>query len=114
MISAPVETVCIGSAMHGSAILLAAGTPGMRFATKHSVICIEQLVNDWMKHSDLTDAKTSLAQSLEDNKRMMSVFAKTTNKTLKQIMTDFDRKVFMTPQQAVKYGFIDKVVPYNK
>jgi ATP-dependent Clp protease protease subunit len=114
MIGSPIETVCIGTAAHGAAIILAAGTPGMRFATKHSIICIEQLINDWMKHSDLTEAKTSLAQSSEDNKRMMNIFAKTTNKPLKQIMADFDRKVFMSSQQAVKYGFIDKVVPYNK
>jgi ATP-dependent Clp protease protease subunit len=114
LVESPIETFCIGTAMQNAVILLTAGTPGMRLATKHSVICIEQLVNDYMRHSDLTEAKTSLALSLDDNKRMMNIFAKSTNKPIKQIMSDFDRKVFMSTQQALKYGFIDKIAPFNK
>lgn len=113
-IKSPIETVCMGSAMKEAAIILSAGTPGMRYATKHSIVSVGQLVNSWIQHSDLTDAKIVLAHILSDNKKMMDIFAKTTGKPLKQVMSDFDRLVFMDSQQAKKYGFIDKIVSFNK
>lgn len=114
MIEAPVETVCIGAAMDEASIILASGAPGMRFATKNSVIAASQLVHDWMTRANLTDAKKYLELALADNKRMMEILAKATKKTLKQVMSDFDRRVFMTAPQAVKYGLIDKVVSFSK
>jgi ATP-dependent Clp protease protease subunit len=110
IIEAPIETVCIGSAQNEAAILLAAGTPGMRFATKHAVIAASQLVHEWMSFSDLTDAKQILELSSKDNKRMMEIIAKSCGKTTKEVMVDFERKVFMNANQAVKYGLIDKVI----
>lgn len=114
MIEAPVETVCMGSAADEAAIILAAGTPGLRLATQNAVIAVSQLVHDWMSISDLTDAKVLLEQATYDNKRMMEIFAKTTKKTLKQVMSDFERRVFMSSSQAVKYGLIDKVISFAR
>jgi ATP-dependent Clp protease, protease subunit len=114
MISSPIETVCIGAAMDEAAILLSAGTPGMRFATKNSVIAVSQLVNDWMAHVDLTEAKQMLDQVVADNKAMMTIIAKNVGKPIKQVMQDYDRRVFLTAAQAVKNGLIDKVVTFNK
>ncbi len=114
MIDSPIETVCIGSAMDESALLLAAGTPGMRLATKNCNIAVSQLEHDWITHGNLPDAKKILDLYVQDNKRMMDILAKCTNKTLKQIMKDFDRRVFMNAAQAVKYNLIDKVVRVNK
>ena len=114
IIKSPIETVCIGSAMKEAVIILASGTPGMRFATKHSVICVGQLVNSMMQHSDLTDAKSLLAFSISDNRKMMDIFAKKTKKKLSQVMSDFERLVFMDSKQALKYGFIDSIVKFNK
>lgn len=114
MISAPIRTVCIGAAMDEAAILLAAGTVGERLVTKNSVISVSQLIHDWMDFSDLTNAKTNLKQAEDDNKRMMEVIAKKCGKTLKQVMEDFERRVFMNASKAVKYGLVDKVVTFNK
>ena len=114
IIQAPIETVCIGSAMDEALIILAGGTPGLRLATKNSVIAACQLVHDWYTHSNLTDAKKILDQSLTDNKRLMEILSKSCNKPVKQLMQDFDRRVFMNANQAVRYGFIDKVVSFNK
>ena len=114
MITAPVETVCIGSAMDEAAIILIGGSPGYRFATKNSVIAISHLVHDWYNYSNLTDAKKILDQSMSDNKRMLDIIAKSCGKTLKQVSDDFDRRVFMNANQAVKYGLIDSVVKPNK
>jgi len=114
MIDAPIETVCIGAAMDEAAIILASGTPGMRFATRNSVIAVNQLSHDWITHANLTDAKKYLDLALADNKRMMEILAKTTGKTLKKVTEDFERRVFMTAFQAAKYNLIDKVVSFNK
>lgn len=114
IISAPIETVCIGSAMDEAAIILASGTKGMRFATKNSRISASQLVHDWMARANLTDAKKYLDLAVSDNKKMMEVLAKTTGKPLKEVMAAFERRVFMNANQAMKFGLIDKVVTFNK
>lgn len=113
-IQSPIETVCIGSAMNEAAIILAAGSKGSRLATKNSIISVGQLSIDWVTYSDLTDAKKLLEQSSSDNKRMMEILAKSTGKPVKTVSSDFDRKVFMNPSSAVKYGLIDKVITFNK
>jgi len=110
----PIETVCLGSATNESVILLAAGTPGMRYATQHSMICPSQLVHDNGYYSDLTEAKNTLDQAKDDNKKKMEILAKCTGKTIKQVMSDFERKKFMTAKQALSYGIIDSVVRFAK
>lgn len=114
LIKSPIETVCIGAAMDEAALILASGTIGMRFATKNSIIAVSQLIHDWMTVANLTNAKKYLELATIDNKRMMNIIAKTTGKTIKQVMSDFDRRVFMNASEAVKYRLIDKVVNYNK
>lgn len=114
MIEAPIETVCIGAAMDEAAIILSSGSLGMRFATKNSVISASQLVHEWVTRANLTDAKKYLDLANMDNKRMMDVLAKTSGKTIKQVMSDFERRVFMNAAQAVKYGLVDKVITFNK
>lgn len=114
IITAPIETVCIGSAMAEAALILAAGTPGNRFATKNSVIGVSQLNHDWYTQTNLTDALKLLDQFTSDNKRMMEIIAKGSKKPIKTVMEDFDRVVFMNAVQASKYGIIDKVISINK
>ncbi len=109
-IKSPIETICVGMAMKESVILLTAGTPGMRLATKNSIICAGQLINSITQYSDLTDAQLLLSFLQSDNKKMMDVFAKTTGKKVKQVMDDFERLVFMDSRQALRYGFIDKII----
>jgi ATP-dependent Clp protease, protease subunit len=114
MIDSPIETVCIGAAIDESAIILSSGTPGMRFATKNSLISASQLVHEWAARANLTDAKKYLDLAVGDNKRMMEILAKTTGKNIKQVMKDFDRREFMSATKAVQYGLIDKVITFNK
>ena len=114
MIEAPVETVCIGEASGVAAILLAAGAPGSRLATKNSIIAIGQLEQHFQGQADMVDAKKYLDLFVEDNLRMMKIFADASGKPVKQVMEDFDRTVFMTASRAFKYGLISKVVTFNK
>lgn len=114
MIHAPIETVCIGAAMDEAVILLSGGTPGMRFATPHAVISATQLFGSFHMHTDLPGAKALFEQERLDNQRLMEILAKNTKKTLAQVKKDFDRRVFFNAKNAMKYGFIDKIVAFNK
>jgi ATP-dependent Clp protease protease subunit len=110
MISAPIETICIGSAMDESVILLAGGEKGMRFATVNSSISVSQLFQEWMTHTNITDGKNLLDQLISDNNKVLGILAKSTGKRVTQIRKDFGRKVFFNAAQALKYNIIDKVI----
>lgn len=114
MIEAPVETVCIGAALDEALILLSGGEPGLRFATPHAVIAASQLEPSVAMYTDLPGATELLKQYKLDNDRMMDILAKTTGKKIAQIRKDFDRRVFFNAKQALKYGFFDSIVKYNK
>ncbi len=110
MLQSPIETVCVGSAMDEVALILAAGTPGRRFATQNAAIVPSQLFADRSFRANLSDAKGIMDRFARDNKDYMTALAKCTNKPVKQVMADFERKKYMTAKQAVSYGLIDGVV----
>jgi ATP-dependent Clp protease, protease subunit len=110
ILKSPIETVCFGFAMCEIVLLLVAGTKGMRKATKSSIIAPGQLIHDESHYSNLTDAKSLLDRSLQDNKDFMKAIAKATGKKVATIMKDFERKKFMDTTQALKYGIIDEIL----
>jgi len=114
MISSEIEVICFGSAMNESVILLVGGSPGKRYATKNSIIAVGQLIAQWAKKSNMVDATKTLNQVTKDNKRMMEILAKHSNKKITQIIKDFDRIVFLEPAKAAKYGFIDGIIKFGK
>lgn len=108
-INSPVETICTGSAMNEAVLILAAGTKGMRYATKNSIISTCQLIHDKSYNSDLINAKSILDQSIKDNKEFIKSLAKATGKKSTQVLKDLSSKKFLTARQAKKYGIIDKI-----
>lgn len=114
MVECPLEIICTGFALDEASLLLVAGTPGLRFATRNSVISVGPLSNISPSHGDMTNAKNHLDQSIRDNNRMMEVIAKHTKKPLPQTLKDYNERVFMTPASAVKRGIIDHVVADRK
>jgi ATP-dependent Clp protease protease subunit len=114
MINAPIETICVGAAAHEATMILSAGQPGMRLATENAIICIAQLEHKHLDRNNLVDVNKYMSMTEEDNKRYLSIIAKTTGKPIKQVVKDFDRRVFMNASKALKYGLIDKVIRLNK
>jgi ATP-dependent Clp protease, protease subunit len=110
VIRCPIETVCVGSAMNESVLLLAAGTKGMRHATANAAICCSQLIQEKYSLGDLANAASVLERLKQDNKNLMSAFAKLSSKKLSEVMADFERKRFFTAKAAQKYGLIDSVI----
>ena len=108
LIKSPIETVCIGSAMNEAVLLLAAGTK--RFATKNAVICPSQLVQEKYYQVDLTDAKATSERLQQDNKAFMTALGKKVGKKMSEVMQDFEKKSYLSANQALKYGLIDGVI----
>lgn len=110
LMTSPLETFCVGSAMREAVLLLAAGTKGHRLVTKNADICIAQVTSQSMGHSDLTNTKIGHAKTIKDNEAFLKALSKHVGKSLAQLKRDTERQRFMTAPQAVKYGIADKVV----
>lgn len=114
LLRSPIETFCLGEVEVEAVVLLCAGTPGNRFATKNSGISIGHLINDGVMFGNLTDAKNTLDLYSRDNKSMMKIISKHSKIPLKKLLADFGRKKFLTSAEALKYGLIDKVISSPK
>lgn len=106
-IKCDVSTICVGLAASMGAFLLAGGTKGKRYALPHSQIMIHQVLGGFSGQA--TDIQIH-AKNIQRIKEMMnSLLAEFTGKTVKQITADTERDNYMTADEAVKYGLIDKV-----
>ena len=103
-----VSTVCVGLAASGGAILLSAGAKGKRFALPNAEIMIHQPHGG--AEGQATDIEITAKQILKMRDRLNKILAKNTGQPLKKIETDVERDFFMTTEEAVKYGIIDKVL----
>jgi ATP-dependent Clp protease protease subunit len=110
LIKSPIETICIGSSMFESLLILAAGHKGMRYATQNSTMCLDQISHSEINYSDLTNAEISHNQSKEDNSKFLKELAKCMGKTVKEISLLCDRQLFLNSKDAKKYKIIDKVI----
>jgi ATP-dependent Clp protease protease subunit len=102
-----INTYCLGQAASMAALLLAAGTKGKRFALPNSRIMIHQPSGGVGGTS--ADIALQAKEILELKKICAQIMADLSGKSLAKIMEDSERDFFMNPEQAVSYGFIDKV-----
>jgi len=107
-----VVTYCIGKAASMGAVLLAAGTKGKRFALPHSRIMIHQPSGG--ASGQTADISIAAKEIIRWRKVLNEVLAQHTGKTPEQIGKDSDRDNFMTPDEALAYGLVDKVVTSPK
>ena len=107
-IRADVSTICLGQAASMGAFLLAAGTKGKRMALPHSRVLIHQPLGGAQGHA--TDIEIQAAEIIRIKKSLNEILANNTGQSLKRIEKDTDRDYIMTPQEALEYGMIDKVV----
>lgn len=110
MLKSPIETLCIGSSMYETTLILAAGTKGMRYATKSSTVCMKQLIAGHNRYSNITDAEIILEKNKKDNSRFVTELSECIGKSVKHILKDSERQFFMSPEIAKKYGIIDSIV----
>lgn len=107
-IKCDVSTICIGMAASMGAFLLSAGTKGKRFALPHSEIMIHQPLGG--AKGQATDIEIQAKQILRIKATLNEILAANTGKPLEVIEKDTDRDNYMTAQEALDYGIIDKIL----
>ncbi len=107
-IKCDVSTICIGMAASMGAFLLSAGTKGKRFALPSSEIMIHQPLGGFQGQA--SDIKIHSDHILRTREKLNTILAANTGKPLSVIEQDTDRDNFLTAQQALEYGLIDKVI----
>ncbi|WP_309499673.1 ATP-dependent Clp endopeptidase proteolytic subunit ClpP [Sulfurovum sp.] len=103
-----IVTICIGQAASMGAFLLASGAKGKRYALPHARIMIHQPSGGAQGQSTDIQIQAQEIQRLKDT--LNEILAEQTGKTAKRIEKDTERDNFMSAQEAVEYGLIDKVL----
>ena len=110
-IKCDVSTICIGMAASMAAFLLSSGTKGKRYALPSSEIMIHQPLGG--AQGQASDIKIQAEHILALKKKLNSVLAANTGKPIEQIEKDTDRDNYLTAEDALGYGLIDKIF-YNR
>ena len=107
-IKCDVSTICIGMAASMGAFLLSAGTKGKRIALPNSEIMIHQPLGGMQGQA--SDIKIHADHIIRIKEKMNRILAENTGKPYERVCLDTDRDNFLTAEQALEYGIIDKVI----
>ena len=103
-----VSTICIGQAASMGSLLLAAGAAGKRSALPNSRIMVHQPMGGFQGQA--TDIEIHAQEILKVKRTLNGIYAKHTGKPIDQIQKDLERDNFMSAEDALSYGIIDKVI----
>ena len=110
-IKCDVSTICMGMAASMGSFLLSSGTKGKRFALPNSEILIHQpLIAGGGISGQCTDIKIHSDHMVKTREKLNRILAQNTGKPIEQINIDTERDNYMTAQEALEYGLIDKVI----
>ena len=107
-----VQTVCLGQAASAAAVLLAAGTPGKRFALPHARILIHQPYTEGGGQG--SDIEIQANEIIRMRTEMEGILALHTGRTTEQVAKDIERDKILTAAAAKEYGIIDAVISSRK
>ncbi len=107
-IKCDVSTICIGMAASMGAFLLSSGTKGKRFALPNSEILIHQPLGG--AQGQATEIKIVADHIIRTREKLNRILSENTGKPIEQIEKDTERDNYMTAQQALEYGLIDKIL----
>lgn len=105
-------TLCMGQACSMGSFLLTGGAPGKRFALPNSRIMIHQPLGGFKGQA--TDIMIHAQETQRIKQTLNSILAKHTGKSIEDITRDTERDNFMTSQEALEYGLIDKVITHRQ
>ncbi len=106
-IKCDVSTICIGMAASMGAFILSSGQKGKRFALPNSEIMIHQPLGG--AHGQASDIKIAAEHILRTKRKLNEILSRNTGKSLEQIERDTDRDNYLSANEALEYGIIDKV-----
>ncbi len=107
-IKSDVSTICIGMAASMGAFLLSSGAKGKRFALPNAEVMIHQPLGG--AKGQATEIQIACEQILKTKKKLNEILAANTGKPFEVIQADTERDNYMTAEEALEYGIIDKVI----
>jgi ATP-dependent Clp protease protease subunit len=108
LIKCDVATICVGMAASMGAFLLAGGAKGKRSALPNSEIMIHQPLGGY--RGQVSDIQIHAERIIQIKKNLNRILAENCNKDVEKVTLDSDRDNFMTAQEALEYGLIDKII----
>ncbi len=107
-VKSDVSTICIGMAASAATLLLAAGKKGKRLILPNSEVLIHQVMGG--AQGQATDIDIHAKHILKVKKRLNEIIAKHTGQSISKVEKDAERDYFMSPEEALRYGIVDKIV----
>ncbi|MFA7088043.1 MAG: ATP-dependent Clp endopeptidase proteolytic subunit ClpP [Patescibacteria group bacterium] len=107
-IKSDVSTICVGLAASMASVLLAAGKKGKRFSLPNSEVMIHQVMGG--AEGQASDIKIRAEHILKTKDKMNKILAEHTGQKISAVEKDSDRDNFMSAEEALKYGIIDKII----
>ena len=106
-----ITTICVGIAMSMGALLLAGGTGGKRMALPNGKILLHQLWGGF--EGEASDIEIQARETIALKRRMEELIAQHSGQPLEKVSKDMERDYFMTAEEAVVYGIIDRVLTHR-
>lgn len=107
-VKADISTICIGVAASAATLLLASGKKGKRLILPNGEVLIHQVMGG--AQGQATDIDIHAKHILKVKKRLNEIMAKHTGQTFAKVEKDADRDYFMSAEEALKYGIVDKII----
>lgn len=107
-LSNPISTIAVGVAASAATLILASGTKGKRAALSHALVHMHQPLGE--AGGQATDIEITAKEILRLKDLYAETLAKHANQTKTKVVKDIDRDVNMTPEEAKRYGLIDKII----
>jgi ATP-dependent Clp protease protease subunit len=108
-----IQTVCLGQAASAAAVILAAGTPGKRYALPNARILIHQPAMQGVR-GQVSDLEIQAAEIQRIRLQIETALAQHTTKDIVEVRRDIERDKILTAEAALAYGIVDDVLPYRK
>ena len=111
-ISSKIMTICVGQAASAGSLLLTAGEKGMRFSLPNSRIMVHQPSGGYQ--GQVTDIEIQTKEIIKTKKRLNEIYALHTGKDIKEVTSVMERDKYFSPNEAIKFGLIDKIIENRK
>lgn len=111
-IKSPIKTVCIGEAYSAGAFILASGSPGKRMAFPNAHVMIHEVQAG--SDGPVSEIEKETKRLTNLSSRLFELLARHTKKPVEKIKTDCQEEIYMTAEEALEYGIIDKIVVPSK
>ena len=111
-VSSKIMTICVGQAASAGSLLLTAGEKDMRFSLPNSRIMVHQPSGGYQ--GQVTDIEIQTNEIKKTKERLNEIYSKHTGKKISEISSIMERDKYFSPDEAIKFGLIDKIVKNRK